>query len=117
MWLQAGDAWLLAPRPPQGIWGGLWVPLEFPDEASCRDALAALTPQAVQAWPSQRHVLTHLDWVLHAVHVTLSTPQAAQALCQARGARWFAAQELAAVGLPAPFRRQLEVQPSLTMPY
>jgi A/G-specific adenine glycosylase len=97
---------LLARRPPQGIWGGLWAPPEFPDAEAAAAYLAARFGTAAKSrrLPTIRHAFTHYDldiepWL---VELTVATPAAEGEV------RW---QELAgasAVGLPAPVARLLE---------
>ena len=104
--LHAGRV-LLARRPPRGIWGGLWVPPEFPDEAAARAYLSfrhqANGPTRVLA-PVQ-HAFTHFDlviqpWVLE-VH-------GVPGLADDGEARWHELAALEGVGVPAPVARLLE---------
>ena len=104
--LQAGRI-LLERRPPRGIWGGLWVPPEFPDEAAARAWLSsrhrANEPTRVLA--PLPHALTHFDlviqpWVLDAD----GTPGS----CEDGEARWHELVSLDGVGVPAPVARLLE---------
>ena len=62
---------LLGRRPPQGIWGGLWTPPEFPDEQAAAAYIATHFGKAAitRQLPTIRHVFTHFDldiepWVL-----------------------------------------------------
>ncbi len=98
---------LLERRPPQGIWGGLWAPPEFPDAAGAEAFLAARfeadTPP--RRLPTFRHAFTHFDlaiepWVLD---IAAMPGQAAQGeTC------WHELAALETVGLPAPVARLLE---------
>ena len=104
--LHAGRV-LLARRPPRGIWGGLWVPPEFPDEAAARAYLSsrhqAIEPTRVLA-PLQ-HAFTHFDLVIRPwVLVAEGKPGAVED----GEARWHELASLDGVGVPAPVARLLE---------
>ncbi|MDP4301352.1 A/G-specific adenine glycosylase [Leptothrix discophora] len=115
LWLQAGQGdaaqvWLQQ-RPHTGIWSGLWTWPLF-DAADAREAaLDALLPGPVeasaQALPSFKHVLTHLDWTLHPLRLTLAGPIDPQAALGP--GRWFDRAALATLGLPAPIAKALAV--------
>ncbi len=115
LWLQAGSGdaaqvWLQQ-RAHSGIWSGLWSWPLFDDAPSREAALNTLlaAPEAsatAQALPSFKHVLTHLDWTLHPLRLSLATPLDAS---PALGAgRWFSRTELATLGLPAPIAKALQ---------
>ncbi|WOB09212.1 A/G-specific adenine glycosylase [Piscinibacter gummiphilus] len=110
LWLSKGDELWLCQRPETGVWAGLWSLPEFasPEELT---ALAETWPGTSTVLPSFTHVLTHLDWTLHPLHVALS-PQvtktalaAITALLPAGG--WYRLDEALAMGLPAPLRKLL----------
>jgi A/G-specific adenine glycosylase len=125
LWLQQGHRIWLAPRPPRGVWAGLWSMPEFDDG----DALA----RRVAAWPGTlewlapfRHVLTHFDWTLQPLRLTWHGELTAQAQREigelAPEGRWISRADLDAIGLPAPIRRlladglQAEFSPARTNP-
>ena len=98
---------LLGRRPPQGIWGGLWTPPEFPDEQAAAAYIATHFGKAAitRQLPTIRHVFTHFDldiepWVLE---LPAFMPAAAEG-----EARWHELAAVEAVGLPAPVARLLE---------
>ena len=98
---------LLARRPPQGIWGGLWTPREFPDgHAAAAYVATQFGKMAItRRLPTVRHVFTHFDldiepWVLE---LPALMPAAADG-----EARWHELAAVEAVGLPAPVARLLE---------
>lgn len=99
---------LLERRPPRGIWGGLWVPPEFP-EAEAAEAWAGSrflsSAAAMKRLPVLRHAFTHFDldiepWVLEIGGAARETAE--------EGARWQELTALNAVGLPAPVARLLK---------
>lgn len=100
----AGLVWLER-RPPQGIWAGLHCLPAF----ESLDALVAAVPLRYRAMvrylPARVHALTHKDLHLHPAQVDM-TPQQ---LTQSDGGGWFRADAAAALGLPAPVRRLLEL--------
>ena len=98
---------LLERRPPRGIWGGLWVPPEFPDGEAARAFLASRFGVAMPArrLPTLRHAFTHFDldiepWVQE-------LPGKAGEV-EDTNARWHKLVSLHAIGLPAPVARLLE---------
>jgi A/G-specific adenine glycosylase len=107
VFLLHGGRVLLERRPPRGIWGGLWAPPEFPDEAAARAFLstrsAATEPSRVLA--PLRHAFTHFDlviqpWVLDA--------GAAPGVADGGESGWHELAALDGVGLPAPVAKLLE---------
>jgi A/G-specific adenine glycosylase len=95
-------------RPPRGIWGGLWVPPEFP-EAEAAEAWAASrfasSISTTRRLPVLRHAFTHFDldiepWVLE-------IPGAPREVAE-EGSRWHELAALHTVGLPAPVARLLK---------
>ena len=104
--LSAGQV-LLERRPPQGIWGGLWAPAEFADEA----ALAAFVAERFRgAAPMRqlatfRHAFTHFDLDIEPRIVEL--PEGQGILAEGE-MRWQALSSIEAIGLPAPVARLLE---------
>jgi A/G-specific adenine glycosylase len=103
----AGSRVLLERRPPSGIWGGLWAPPEFPDEAA---AGAFLAEQFGAGAPSRRlpsveHTFTHFDLVIEPWVLEL---EAAPASAADGEVRWHELAAPDAVGLPAPVARLLE---------
>lgn len=98
---------LLARRPPQGIWGGLWAPPEFPTAA---DAAAYMAERSGgrspgKRLPTIRHAFTHYD--LDIEPWLLEPPPGTSAVAEG-DARWHELATLDAVGLPAPVARLLE---------
>ncbi|TAK52240.1 MAG: A/G-specific adenine glycosylase [Gammaproteobacteria bacterium] len=98
---------LLERRPGSGIWGGLWTPPEFAEEAGlqawCR---AQFGPRARPArLPGLRHSFTHFDleiepWQLRAGR--------AAARVEEGGRVWYNSRAPSSIGLPAPVSRLIE---------
>jgi A/G-specific adenine glycosylase len=111
LWLAQGGRIWLVPRPPRGIWAGLWSLPEF-DSAAAFDAASAGWPGEPEPLPSFVHTLTHLDWTLHPVRWTLPARLAAGRLetlvAPWPGGRWYTRNAALALGLPAPLRRLIE---------
>jgi A/G-specific adenine glycosylase len=97
-----GSVWL-EKRPPAGIWGGLNCLPVFDSREALQAALPARTRARLRDEAPFLHVLTHKDLHLHPV--AAQVPQAS--MRNAEGA-WFASDEWAQLGLPAPIRRLLE---------
>jgi A/G-specific adenine glycosylase len=110
LWLRWRDQVWLVQRPDSGVWAGLWSLPEF----ASPDTLAAASadwPGESEALTSFKHVLTHLDWLLHPVRWTLPAHTAAATVARITAAwpdgRWFDADAALAAGLPAPLRKLL----------
>jgi A/G-specific adenine glycosylase len=97
-----GSVWL-EKRPPAGIWGGLHCLPVFDSCEALQAAVPARTRARLRDEAPFLHVLTHKDLHLHPV--AAQVPQAS--MRNAEGA-WFASDEWAQLGLPAPIRRLLE---------
>ena len=98
---------LLERRPPRGIWGSLWTPPEFPDEAAARAYLASRHQAAepTRVLPPLRHVFTHFDlviqpWVFEAGATT--------GVVDEHEGRWHELGALNGVGVPAPVAKLIE---------
>jgi A/G-specific adenine glycosylase len=98
----AGRVWL-EKRPARGIWAGLYSLPVFDSRAALLQALPAPHRRSARDQASFVHVLTHKDLHLHPVMASC----AAAALVAGSSGRWFAAEEWAGLGLPAPVRRLL----------
>lgn len=96
-----GDV-LLLPRPTPGVWAGLYCLPLFESEESLGQALSGAQRLQLQFEPPFMHVLTHKDMHLHVARLALP----ARTL-DLDGARWVAAADWPAMGLPAPVRKLL----------
>jgi A/G-specific adenine glycosylase len=110
LWLRwRGHVWLVQ-RPVTGVWAGLWSLPEFDSREAFADAIAEW-PGATEALPSFTHTLTHLDWTLHPVRLTLPARSGAVRVARLVEAwptgRWFNLGAALAAGLPSPLRRLL----------
>lgn len=108
-----GDgAVLLQRRPPQGVWGGLWVPPQFDSlqaaRTYCAEHLAGVQAEAVALAPVQ-HSFTHFDLSITPLLARCAGGNAA--VMEASGALWYNPREPARVGLPAPIANLLTSLP------
>ena len=100
---------LVERRPASGIWGGLWAPPQFEDEATalawCRRELGE-PEAAAQTLATIEHAFTHFDLSLTPVCVRLRAPPSAVA----EGAErlWYSLQAPPRVGLPQPIKQLFE---------
>ena len=103
----AGGRVLLGRRPPSGIWGGLWAPPEFADEAAAGVFLAERfgADAPARRLPPVDHAFTHFDLVIEPWVLELD---AAPAFAADGEVRWHELAARDAVGLPAPVARLLE---------
>ena len=98
VWLQRRDA--------QGIWPGLWCLPGHDDEQQAIHHARQLGEVLEQRHRDPlRHVLTHMDLLLHPLEIRLRA-HAIIADSDSAG-RWFSLQQALALGLPAPVRRLL----------
>lgn len=94
---------LLRQRPPQGVWGGLWVPPQFEEAAGAQEFCALQLRGAVlgtEPLPVVHHAFTHFDLAITPLRARCA--DAAATLMEAPGWLWYNAREPARVGLPAP---------------
>ncbi len=77
LWLVWREQVWLQQMPDKGVWAGLWtLPLLDGDEAVFALLGSALNAR-VERQPRMKHVLTHLDWWLHARRVVLDDAEVA----------------------------------------
>ncbi len=113
-------ALLLERRPPVGIWGGLWCPPLLDDtklaSSDWADALLA-TASSRDTLPTVHHAFTHFDLALQPIRVQCDAPLPVGPLKlgEPDQRRWVTLAELAALGLPAPIRKLLDLH-ELTPP-
>ncbi|MDH4260831.1 MAG: A/G-specific adenine glycosylase [Gammaproteobacteria bacterium] len=106
--LRNGREVLLRKRAPQGIWGGLWVPPEFPRAAVARawcGSTFGVATRQLQRLPVLRHSFTHFDldiesWVLKLQHDNSRVEEP--------GSVWYTYDAPQSLGLPAPVSRLIE---------
>ncbi len=116
LWVEHRGAVWLVQRPGKGVWASLWTLPLYDSEAELRSAAQALGLPEPEAQPVVNHVLTHLDWRLHPLRSVSLQSLKDTALPHGIGAdaeitgRWVPLDELASIGLPAPFRKLLEGQ-------
>jgi A/G-specific adenine glycosylase len=96
----SGEVWLER-RPASGLWGGLWVPPEYPDAAQARAALiesAAAAASPVEL-PAIEHAFTHFDLTIAPL---LADVPHADPMVRERDGQWFDPGAPKKLGLPAP---------------
>ncbi len=100
---------LLQRRPASGLWGGLWVPPELPDDvddvgAWClnRWGLAIAPPTSL---PELRHTFTHFRLHVTPLHARLCTP--APEVVEPSETLWYKLSGEATIGLPRPVQALL----------
>jgi A/G-specific adenine glycosylase len=107
--LRNGNEILLRQRAARGIWGGLWSPPEFPDEAAaeawCFSEFGA-QPMALRRLPALRHSFTHFDLDIEPRVLRLSRRRAR---VEEPGSLWYGPRAPASVGLAAPVLRLMDL--------
>ncbi|MBI5439087.1 MAG: A/G-specific adenine glycosylase [Nitrosomonadales bacterium] len=115
-----GNDILLEKRAPSGIWGGLWCPPQFDDEASAmtwceQQRIEPVRPDAstgsaqgkcsCEALPTFTHTFTHFK-----LHITPLPLRVARKPLQAQqpGSVWLDVEEALRAAIPAPVRRVLK---------
>jgi A/G-specific adenine glycosylase len=100
---------LLEKRVASGIWGGLWSFPEFQQRAELLAHCAAEFPSETNNFVDQaivKHVFTH--FALRATPVVFKLSKRPKTAVRDHSAlRWFGADEISSVGLPAPVRKWL----------
>ncbi|MBI2381245.1 MAG: A/G-specific adenine glycosylase [Gammaproteobacteria bacterium] len=98
---------LLQKRPPTGIWGGLWSLPECPagsDGVAWAEDELGLKTRERGTLPAFSHTFSHFRLLITPQRLSLS---GASALAEGEW-RFYARQELAAIGLPAPIAKLLD---------
>ncbi len=100
--LKNGNSLHLIQRPQSGIWGGLWCPPEFPDEASAHTYLTnlGLNPKNAKTLPPQHHLFTH-----YRLEFTPILFDCDPTVCHDKLLMWTPLYQISEKGLPAPISR------------
>jgi len=107
---QAGQVWLTK-RPVSGVWASMYCFPEFESEVDARSALSSSISTHVTVLNAFKHVLTHLDLVIHPLLLDSFNPSLLE-LTDTGG--WFAYPgHTADIGLPKPVSWLLEQMESL----
>lgn len=94
---------LLLPRPPTGIWGGLWSLPEVPAEPATETARLGLRIVSSRPLDAMSHTFTHFRLEMKPLLCEVEPlPQAAETI-----GRWVGREELLQAPLPAPIRQLL----------
>ena len=106
--LRQGNEVLLKQRAPQGIWGGLWGPPEFPDVAAagawCMSRFGG-APRQLRRMPVLRHSFTHFDLDIQPLVLDLRRDKLR---VEEPGSVWYTYDAPPTVGLPTPVSRLIE---------
>lgn len=105
--LSNGAEILLRRRSPQGVWGGLWTPPEFPDARAARGWSTSSFGMArgrLRRLPVLRHSFTHFD--LDIVPWVLRLPGRGPRV-EEPGALWYNYRAPASVGIATPIRKMI----------
>jgi A/G-specific adenine glycosylase len=99
-----GACVLVERRPAQGLWGGLWSPPQFANEADalawCEREIGVAGTAPVQL-PAIDHAFTHFDLTLHPLWVQCRV----EARVDEEDRRWYSLGTPPKVGLPQPIRQ------------
>jgi A/G-specific adenine glycosylase len=112
LWAQKpdGSVWLER-RPASGIWGGLHCLPVFDNQEALLAFLPARNRSRTQLLPTFKHVLTHKDMHLSPLIVGFYENQKMPSTDGPVLGNWFMPEAWAALGLPAPIRKLLEIEP------
>ena len=100
---------LLAKRPSEGIWGGLWSLPEVESEAAAADYCLdrfGCEPLKAQPWNGFRHTFSHYH--LDIQPLLMELPRSPESVLEANSLLWYNLSSPEAVGLAAPVSRLLE---------
>lgn len=100
LWAEHEEAVWLTQRPDTGVWAGLFSLPEFATLDALQQAAGDHAGLAVPQ-PTIEHALTHFDWVLHPVKLSLENAP------RWSGGQWVPYERLPEFGLPAPLRKLL----------
>jgi A/G-specific adenine glycosylase len=93
---------LLQRRPPEGIWGGMWAPPEFPSRRAAKRFCATRLERArleSEPLPHMRHAFTHFELEITPLRASCS---GTRAMMEGPQTLWYNPREPARIGLPTP---------------
>jgi A/G-specific adenine glycosylase len=110
LFIDAADRCLLMQRPPTGLWGGLWSPLEYAEgtaveQAALAAGVGAASILSIDLEPPFRHTFSHFHLDIEPVSVRIAS---ATSVLDRADLRWFEPAALGSVGMSAPAVRLLE---------
>jgi A/G-specific adenine glycosylase len=102
-----GNDILLEKRPGSGIWGGLWCPPQFENEAAAEDWFAQNGMRAIRGerMGAFSHTFTHFK--LHITPLKIQLSRKPLRVAQP-GSMWLGVEEALRAAIPMPVRRLLE---------
>ena len=105
--LMHGNDILLEKRPGSGIWGGLWCPPQFDEEAAAKDWFVSNGMEAIEGerLATFTHTFTHFK--LHITPLKIQIARKPLRAAQA-GSVWLDVDEALGVAIPAPVRSMLQ---------
>jgi A/G-specific adenine glycosylase len=110
LFIDADDRCLLMQRPPSGLWGGLWSPVEYSEgmaveEAAFASGIAVGSILSIDSEPRFRHTFSHFHLDIQPVLVRIAS---AAVVLDRADLRWFEPGAWGSVGLSAPAARLLD---------
>ena len=104
--LMHGDEILLEKRPGSGIWGGMWCPPQFDDEAAARDWFVrnGMTSNRGKRLATFSHTFTHFR--LHVTPLEIKLAQKSLRAAQ-EGSVWMGVEDALRAAIPVPVRSML----------
>lgn len=95
---------LLRQKPPSGIWGGLWCPIEIAQLDTIQDELS-FEVEVGEQLTSFRHVFSHYS--LDITPVIMHIKQPSELVSESENLLWYSPIAPQALGLPAPVKKLL----------
>ena len=104
--LMHGSDILLEKRPGSGIWGGLWCPPQFDDEAAARDWFVSNGMEAIEGERLETFTHTFTHFKLHITPLKIQIARKPLRAAQA-GSVWLDVEEALGAAIPTPVRMML----------
>ena len=96
---------LLRQKPPSGIWGSLWCPIELSDLDAANEELS-FKPEIGEQLATFRHVFSHYS--LDITPVMAKIKQATELVSEGENLLWYSPTAPQALGLPAPVKKLIK---------
>jgi A/G-specific adenine glycosylase len=105
--LMHGNDILLEKRPSSGIWGGLWCPPQFDDEAAARDWFVRNGMEAIEGERLETFTHTFTHFKLYITPLKIQVARKPQHV-QQTGSAWLDVEEALGAAIPTPVRSLLK---------